>query len=202
MLILATQDCASSWHNPQTIFTGVIAAATLVYVGCTILLWRATRDAAQAATVSADAARKSADFLAALNRPYMGVHRVAFTSGPSSQNGPVWQISWEIKNFGTLPALGVEGKVELLIGDTIQFAELGPKSAEVFPQSEPVPTVMIYKLEEPYRRPVIHGDDPLTVRVHISYRASDGQRYTHRADAKFNAGFGTFSVVDSDTKAL
>ena len=35
----------TSWSDPQTLLTGVIAFATIVYVICTILLWRSTRAA-------------------------------------------------------------------------------------------------------------------------------------------------------------
>lgn len=131
--------------EPIKFFTGVSAVATVAYVVCTILLWLSTRKAANAAmmsakaakesaeatTVAADAGKKSADaaveaaeaskkstdLLAELNRPYMGVSHVKLEPDANAQNRPYWDISWAVENFGTLPALAVKARIEFLVAD-------------------------------------------------------------------------------------
>jgi hypothetical protein len=195
--------------------TAVIAIATIAYVLCTVFLWLATKKAADAATVSEDAAKKSADattaaageskrstdLLAALNRPYMGIHRIAFLGDPSARNDTFWRISWEIRNFGTLPALEMEAKVEFVVNETMIAASAGPFSTEVFPQSEPVPTRASFEFTGQQRDEVMSGAVTLIARIHIAYSASSGQRYKHRANTRYDRGYGTFSVIDSETTA-
>lgn len=207
----ATNPCfASSWTDPLVILT-------FAYVICTLALWWTTRRAANAAKESADAAKesadatketaeeskRSADLLAELNRPYMGVHHVEFTTGAQGQNHPdVWQITWAIRNFGTLPAQGVKAEVQLLVGETPQFTWSGPLAAEVFPLSDPVSTVTNFEFRGALRAAAMNGTFVPMIRIRIEYAASGGQRYNHRADWKFNRGYGTFSVVNSETKSL
>jgi hypothetical protein len=215
MGFLLAMNCETPWADPLTVLTGVIAAATVAYVLCTVFLWLATKKAAEAATVSADAAKKSADatsaaageskksaeLLAALNRPYMGVHRVAFPN-PAGQNELIWGISSEIRNFGTLPALAVEARVEFVLNETVLYAAAGPFSAEIFPQSEPVLIDASFPFTGPRRDEVLIGAVMLVARIQILYAASNGQRYKHRANAQFKRGYPVFSVIDSETTML
>lgn len=92
--------------------------------------------------------------------------------------------------------------MESCMNETVLFAWAGLRSAEVFPQSEPVSTVTNFELKGPRRGEVMSGAVTLIVRIHIAFRASDGQRYNRRADAQFNVGYGTFSVINSDTGTL
>jgi len=195
--------------------TAVIAAATVAYVVCTVFLWRATKIAADAATESAGAAKdtaeatkqtaeqnkETAELLAALNRPYMGVSHVAFKSGPDGQNYPSWQIMWDIENFGNLPALAVDASAEFLLSETQIHAAKGPNSAEVFPQSPPIQTISTFEVA-PARRGAVNDSVAFIVRIYIKYASSDGHRYDHQADLKLNPGYGTFSVVKSQTTTL
>jgi hypothetical protein len=201
MIFLYATLYQSGWNDPLIILTGIIAIATIAYVVCTIFLWIATKRAAEASVTAANEGRKSTDLLAALNRPYMGVHRVAFPN-PAGQNEIMWGISSEIKNFGTLPALAVEASVEFVLNETILYASAGPFSAEIFPQSEPVVIDATFQFEGSRRDEVLSGAVALVARIHIVYAASNGQRYKHRANAQFERGYPTFSVIDSVTTAL
>jgi hypothetical protein len=201
MTLLYAALCWTGWNDPLTILTGVIALATIAYVVCTVFLWIATKRVADASTVAANEGRKSTDLLAALNRPYMGVHRVAFPN-PAGQNEIMWGISSEIRNFGTLPALAVEARVEFVLNETILYASAGPFAAEIFPQSEPVVIDASFRFQGPRRDEVLSGAVTLIARIHIDYAASNGQRYKHRANAQFKRGYPMFSVVDSVTTTV
>jgi hypothetical protein len=197
----------------QTISTAIIAVATVFYVVCTILLWLSTRKAANAAaasaeaatrsadatTLAADASKTSADLLTDLHRPYMGVHQIALIGGANYQNQPLWQISWEIRNFGTLPALAVDAKLDFVVGATVLFTSVATSAAEVFPASDPVTTIVSFPFEGPRRDEVLNGMMFLIARITITYATSSGERYQHCADAHYNRGRGTFTVVKSQT---
>ena len=213
------------WKDPTTwgaIFTFVIAGATIVYVIFTRLLWQETKKAADAAKQSADAARISADaakqsadaateaaestkkstqLLEALHRPYMGVSSVELFPDRSSQNLQTWQVAWKIKNFGTLPALGVEAKVHFFFGAELLRGGAGPRSAEIFPQSE-ADGKLDHKWAEVDRGTVMRGERTFVVRFQINYTASDGRKFEHVADAQFVPGDARFSVVKSETKTF
>jgi hypothetical protein len=183
-------------------FTAVIAVATVAYVVCTILLWSETKKAAKAAKDAAGESKRSTDLLAALNRPYMGVHQVTLASSAVTQNDPIWRITWAIRNFGTLPALAVESKAEFIVGATVEFAVAGSFSAEVFPKSDPASVDGAWEFKGPRRDEVRSGLAPLIVRIHITYGASNGQRYKHRADAQWNRGSESFTVRESETQII
>lgn len=157
---------------------------------------------ADAANEAAQGAKKSAEIAAALHRPFMGVTSVALRPDPNSQNSTVWSIAWSIRNFGSLPAGNVDAKVEMLLEDKgLLLSEEGPRRAEVFPQSEPLTTVTVLKWEGQDRNSVMGGVNVFVVRVLIDYLGSDGRQYKHSADARFNRGYGTFSVVESHTES-
>jgi hypothetical protein len=80
------------------IFTGVIALATLVYVVLTLLLWKQTKAAAEAAKISANAAQSSAQTLGNLYRPFLSVASIRIRKQPPSADA--WMIDWTLKNFG------------------------------------------------------------------------------------------------------
>jgi hypothetical protein len=96
----------------------------------------------------------------------------------------------------------VDAKLEFLINVTVLFASAGPSSAEIFPESEPVPIVASFAFTGQRRDEVANGGVTLIARTHIAYTASNGQHYSHRADAQYNRGYGTFSVINSETNIL
>jgi hypothetical protein len=224
--------------QPITLFTAISAIAAVAYVFCTILLWVSTRKAANAAMISAEAAKKSAeattaaadagrksadaaveaaeaskkstDLLAEMNRPYMGVSSVELKPDANAQNGTRWDIAWSIENFGTLPALAVEARLELLAEDkstgaeTPLFEALGPLAAEVFPKLKPIEnrTVLPWDDFKVVREAVLNGSAYLIANIAIAYSTSRDTRYLHEAEAQFSRGRGTFEIYKSTTKKI
>jgi len=166
----------------------------------------ATKKSADAAIEAALAAKRSAEIAAALHRPFMGLDHVKLSPDPNSQNRAVWSIEWSIKNFGTLPASQVEAGAQVRLDENILLADTGATGAEVFPQSDPLAKVTNYAWDVEGRGPdrgaVMSGVKPFVVRVGITYASPDGHQYKHTADAKFNSGYATFTIIKSKTETI
>ncbi len=166
----------------------------------------ATKKSADAAIEAALAAKQSAEIAAALHRPFMGLAHVKLDPDPNTQNRTVWSIEWSIKNFGTLPASNVEAGVEMRLDDNLLFTDGGAKSAEVFPQSDPLTKISNYSWEGTdgiaNRSAVLGGQKLLAVRVHVLYGGPNGHQHKHIAEARFNRGYGTFSIIESKTDTI
>lgn len=200
------------WEDPLTVsavFTGVIAASTVVSLIVNVLLWRTTRKAANAATNAAEAANKSAnaatqqaeasrkslEISAALNRPYIGVSKFERVS---DRNFSLWVVVWVMKNFGSLPAINVNASVEMSSEGPSLQADRATESAEMFPQAE-VQTRTLIQLEDV--RPVIDGNKIVSGRIRISYEASNEQRYEFIANIRYEHSKDRFTM-DSGTRSL
>ena len=166
----------------------------------------ATKKSADAATEAALAAKQSAEIAAALHRPFMGLDHVKLSPDPSTQNRPVWSIEWSIKNFGTLPASQVEAGAEMRLDEHLLLTDSSAKSAEVFPQSDPLTKITNYPWEGAdgiaNRSAVMGGQKLLIVRVHVLYAGPDGRQHKHMAEARFNRGSGTFSITEARTETI
>jgi len=166
----------------------------------------ATKKSADAAIEAALAVTKSTEIAAALHRPYMGLDHVKLSPDVNSQNSTLWFIEWGIKNFGTLPASQVEAGVEMRLDEKLLLTDSGAKSAEVFPQSDPLTKITNYLWEGTdgiaNRSAVMGGQKLLIVRVHVLYAGPDGRQHKHSAEARFNRGFGTFSIIESRTETI
>lgn len=200
------------WRDPltvSTIFTGVIAFATVVSLIVNVLLWRTTRKAANAATSAAEAANKSADaatqqaevsrrtleISAALNRPYMGVSKFERVS---DRNSPLWVVVWVIRNFGSLPAIKVNASLEMSADGMNLQADRATESAEMFPQAE-AQTRTQFQFEDV--RPIIEGNKIVSGHIRISYEAPNGQRYEFIAKIRYGHSKDRFTM-DSETRSL
>jgi hypothetical protein len=184
---------SASWSDPTTILTAVIATATVAYVVCTIALWRSTNKAAQAAMVSAVAAKKSADIVAELHRPFIGLSNVALSSGWGNR---VWFIAFTLRNYGSLPAVKVKADMEFSTDGQARLAVTNPSSAEIFPLADHV-AVCQFDMGDPDKAAVHNGSKPLDVKVGISYEWPSGRRIRHVAKVQSRAG--QFSVTESET---
>ena len=184
----------------SAVFTIVIAAATVVYVIFTQKLWQETKRSADAAKDSAEAAKVAAEISATLHRPFMGLHRAALQNGDNWQHDPGWRISWGVSNFGTLPAIDVETRMALCLGDRLLYEELGTGGAEVFPQADPLESITVMNWKNEDRDRALSGSDSVVLRVRITYASPSGQKFKHTANAKFDRGFGTFTISQSKTE--
>jgi hypothetical protein len=91
------------------ILTAVIALATIVYAGITMMLWIETKRSADAATTAAKAAKQSADALALIERPWVLVSSAGLTNGWSSTaNKSIFFGYLKFKNYGKSPAWVIE----------------------------------------------------------------------------------------------
>jgi hypothetical protein len=136
----------------------------------------------------------------------MGLDHVKLSPDPNTQNRAVWSTEWSIKNFGTLPASQVEASVEMRLDEKLLLIDGGAKGTEVFPQSDLLTKISNYLWEGTdgiaNRSAVMGGQKLLIVRVHVLYAGPEGRQYKHTADAQFNRGNGTFSIIESKTETI
>src|SRR5579871_1255654 len=152
----------------SAIFTGVIAAETFAYVWLTRRLWQQTKAAAEAAKISADAARSSALTLANLYKPFLGVSSIRVR--PQAPFADAWMIDWTLKNFGTLPATHVDASFAWKVAVSFSGAVAQPNSAEMFPQAE-IETPILCRISGSLQQEIITGNQILEVDIKIKYSA-------------------------------
>jgi hypothetical protein len=184
------------------VFTGVIAAATVVYVVLTKRLWEETKKSAEAAKVSADAAKlsaeaakKSADIDAALHRPYLGV---SVLTRHNDYNQEMWAIRCCVKNYGTIPASGVRASVTFngrLTGSGGPLCD----GSEILPQAEVERFIEIRADRK--ERDLLHAGEPMAAHVEVTYDAPVGTRYTHKAAFPYDKTTQNFRRDRSETTA-
>jgi len=185
--------------NPVTwgvIFTGVITVETLIYVVFTVGLWKQTKAAAEAARISADAARSSVQTLGNLYRPFLGVAGIYIKGQPPSADA--WLIVWTLKNFGTLPATNVDAVFDWKVGVAFGGAVAQPNSAEVFPQGE-IETPVLCRINPALKEKIVRGDQIFEVNIKIKYSAQSGSSFTHTAYAQWKHETGVFALLKSQT---
>ncbi len=189
----------SSWVT--VLLTAVIAGATIIYVRLTAKLWTETKRSADAATVAALAAKKSAEVAAALHRPFMGLTSVTHKSGWGTD---LWEIVFVLKNYGTLPALNVGAMMEFF-ADTTRFAQMTePTSVQIFPSAE-VESIARPAMH-PHRVPIQQGAQRLRIAVKIPYQTEDGRHFEYNAEVSYTQGRaeapfmpGRFEIDKSET---
>jgi hypothetical protein len=184
---------SASWSDPTTILTAVIAAATVAYVVCTIALWCTTKKAACAAMISAEAAKKSADIVAEMHRPFVGLSNVALQSGWGDR---VWFIAFTLRNYGSLPALKVKADIQFSTDAQPRLTVTEPNSAEIFPLADLV-SVCRFDMGDPDKVPVHNGSKALDIDVRITYEGPSGRLIRHVAWVHSRSG--QFSVKVSKT---
>ncbi len=183
--------------------TAVIAVATIVYVRLTARLWKETKRSAEAATVAALAAKKSAEVAAALHRPFMGLALVSHEGGRGTDS---WELHFVLKNYGTMPALNV-GLLMDFFADTSRFAQkTEPTSVQIFPGAQVESKVRLNM--HPHRIPIQEGTEKLRIVVHVPYQAEDGRHFEYSAEVSYAEGqtggpfpyfFGEFVIEKSET---
>lgn len=192
--------------------TCVIAVATVFYVIVTLVLWLSTRKAANAAMISAEAAKKSADatteatiaakrsadIAADLHRPVIGISRLYLRSDRSSRT---WVIALVLKNYGTLPAVNVSALVEFLLDTSPLWTVKELSSAEVAPHAD-YEAVNQLDLREKEHNILLEGNKFLVVRIRINYEAADRRRFEYAAEAQLKHITGVFQIVKSETRNL
>ena len=177
------------------VFTGVIAAATVVYVILTKRLWEETKKSAEAAKLSAEAAKKSADIDAALHRPYLGV---SVLTRHNDYNQEMWAIRCCVKNYGTIPASGVRASVTFngrLTGSGGPLCD----GSEILPQAE-VERFIEIRVDRK-ERDLLHAGEPMAAHVEVTYDAPVGTRYTHKAAFPYDKTTQNFRRDRSETTA-
>jgi hypothetical protein len=190
----------SSWVT--VLLTGVIAVATIVYVLLTGKLWTETKRSADAATVAALAAKKSAEIAAALHRPFMGLSMVTHRSGWGTDS---WEIVFVLKNYGTLPAVNVGATIDFFAGGTRFDHVVEPTSVQIFPSVEVESTIR--PSVAAHRVPIQQGTEKLQIAVRIPYQTEDGRQFEYTAEVSYTRGQpkapympGQFQIDKSETK--
>src|SRR5258708_8207899 len=157
----------------------------------------AAKKSADATTEAALAAKKSAEIAAALHRPFMGLSVVRLQAG--GHGADLWVIVFVLKNFGTLPALGVGAAIEFFAGKTF-FAKINePTSVQIFPSAE---TQIIAQQIIARRVEIQTGAEKLRINVRIPYRAEDGRNFEHTAQVSYNHQLNAFDIDKSETHLL
>jgi hypothetical protein len=192
--------------------TGVIALAIVAYVVVTALLWRATKQSADAAkasadaaklsadaaSVSADAAKKSADISSALHRPYLGVCLFRRHNDFSSEP---WAVHCSVRNYGTLAARDVRVEVAVDRDGRGDFGRgLVCTGWEIAPGAE-VSGFLLVSIDRTTRELLPKGEAPMAGHVRVDYSAPDGRSFTHSADFPYNRTTQNFRPERSETTA-
>lgn len=201
MTALYPEAAANWWRDPLTlgaIFTGVIAVATIVSILVNVAQWRSTRKAANAASVSAEASRKSAEIAAALNRPDVGVPSFTYTR---EQHLAVWPIEWKVKNFGTLSANKVSASLEMFLNGKSRLLDPMTGPSQIFPQAEIQSTAYV-PLNGEEQKEIKCGNSILLGSVCLKYEAANGPQYEHRAEFRYDHNKNIFVLDRSESKSL
>jgi hypothetical protein len=141
----------------------------------------ATRKSADAATEAALAARKSADIAASLHRPFMGVSNVALRNGWGTR---IWHIGFDLKNYGTLPALSVGLTADVFTDNNHRMQTMESPSVQIFPSAEFV-SIVLFDMGDPDTVGVHKEAIKLRIEVRIPYQSQDGRHFEHTATISF-----------------
>lgn len=153
----------------------------------------AAMKSAGAATEAALAAKKSAEISASLNRPFMGLSNVALPGGAGTR---LWNIVFDLKNYGTLPALNVGLIVAFFTDNTPRAVKTETESLQIFPSSVFGDTVQ-FDLGDVDWPLVRDGKMKLRAEVHIPYRSDDGRAFEYLAQVSY--AHGQFQIDKSET---
>jgi hypothetical protein len=153
----------------------------------------ATKKSADAATEAALAAKKSAEIAAALHRPFVGLSRVYLKSGWGTR---LWDVAFDLKNYGTLPALNVGASIEFFTDNAPRGKLQEPMSFQIFPSAEPM-LIFRFDMGDPDRTTVHNETKKLRISVLIPYQAEDGRHFEYTADVSYTQG--RFAVDKSET---
>lgn len=141
-----------------------------------------SRTQAEAAIRAADAAKKSADISAALNRPLVGIQH--FQPTTIDINGRYWTFKLTVRNYGTLPAIEVSTAVEFRIDGELRYTHREAESLQIFP-SNPVEQDMGFNVGEDERGAIPSGRKKLEVTVTVRYQREDGRKFEYLAKGSY-----------------
>jgi len=154
----------------------------------------ATKKSADAATEASLAVKKSAEIAAALHRPFMGVSNVALRAGWGSRE---WDIGFDLKNYGTLPALNVGLTAEVFTDNNLREHTIESPSVQIFPSAEFV-SIVRFDMGNPDTVGVHKESIKLRIEVRMPYQSEDGRHFEHAATVSFV--HGRFQVDKSATQ--
>jgi hypothetical protein len=154
------------------------------------------RQQTDAATEAALAAKKSADISAALHRPFVGLSGVTLKSGFGTR---FWDIAFHIKNYGTLPAVGVSFSARVFTDDIERLQYTDAASFEIFPSSE-FEAVIRLDLGEPDMQAIHDGSKKIRSNVQIRYHTEDGRSFEFTSEIANKQS--RFSTHNSTTRTL
>ncbi len=115
----AKQKKWSLWGMNE-VFNCLLVIFTGLLVICNILLWKSTQESAKAATKAANAAKKSADHIPAIERAYVYMSSVSadFESWRNTESNQLSPIIIEVRNYGKTPAKLTEIITNFQIGES------------------------------------------------------------------------------------
>jgi hypothetical protein len=149
---------------------------------------------AEAGIEAALASKKSADILASLHRPFMGLKMVSLRAG--GLGADLWVIAFVLRNFGTLPALDVGVTIEFFAANT-SFAKIKePTSVQIFPSYE---TETIIQQMIARRVEIQTGAEKLRIDFRMPFRAEDGRYFEYNAQVSYNHKLNAFDIEKSET---
>jgi hypothetical protein len=151
---------------------------------------------ADAATEAALAAKKSAEISAALHRPFVGLSNVSLKTGWGTR---LWDISFSLKNSGTLPAVNVGLSADFYTDDSLRLQTKESPSVQLFPSSELV-SIVRFDMGEP-DRPEVHAErKKLRIDVRIRYQGELGGHFEYAAAISYTQN--RFDIARSETRLL
>jgi hypothetical protein len=155
-----------------------------------------TEEQLNAAIAAAEAAKKSADLSAAIQRPHMGVWKIdeSILVGAAG-----WEIVVTMKNYGQLPATKVGMVTEFLIDGNSLHTQFEPTSYQVFPTDE-FSAQIYFPLGVVERQRIRTGNKKLLIKVKIMYGEDAGRQFEYTTTSSYKSG--RFVIDNSETREV
>jgi hypothetical protein len=160
----------------------------------TLVQSKVSQQQVEAAKVAALATKESADILAALHRPFISLSGVSLKTGLGTRS---WEIAFGIKNYGTLPAVGVGFSARVFIDDVQRVQHTNPASFQIFPSSE-FEALLGVDWGEPDKEAIHSETKKIRINVHIPYQTENGNKFTFTAEVCYKQG--RFNTLKSSTE--
>jgi len=165
------------------IATAVIAIATVINLFVSISMWRTT-------SASVEVTR---DIFKAAHRPYVGTSNI---DGRKYDGKKLLLVRLWFKNFGSVPATGLERTWNVLInGNTQSITKIPDKSSVLFPNAS---SFFQATFEGEIYDSIVNGKVVLEIETNFRYKGVQQEQYYCREKRRYSHGIGGFVVLSGD----
>jgi len=165
------------------IATAVIAIATVINLFVSISMWRTT-------SASVEVTR---DIFKAAHRPYVGTSKI---NSLRDANKKKLSIVLVFKNFGSVPATGLEATWNILINGSPQpTTKIPDKPSVLFPSAT---SALPASFQGGVYDSIINGKAVLEIEVDFRYKGVQQEQYYCREKNRYSHDIGRFIVLSGD----